>query len=528
MRRVLLVDDEPFILQGLKAVVDWDAEGFTIVRSCANGLEAYEYLKENQVDVILADIKMPEMTGIELLKKIREEEVSDAFFIILTGFKDFSYIQTALRYDCMEYMLKPVEKTELLGVLRKIAKVSDAREEEEGTRRSMEQAYIARNLMALLFGKFDDANLSFVKNHLQLSDEIRYVDIEMSDYADSMEEYEEGEMKSRQRKVFSAVRDYLRDEKDHCIFDVSHDEKSYDIGLIYCDYFSAKRNMDLNGFLTKLREHVMNETGYDTTVFVGKAVTRIDSVSRSYTTSCMLKSLEAFRSRRNIYYYDDEASYDTNSVVILKDMIDELLKAISADDTAKIRTSVDSFYMQLNKNESQETRRLNINYFLFTLIHMATELDADLNQEEILRFVAEHSSEEGILRGSSVHMASFCCDYAQYLQQLRKNVSGGVLLEVEKEVREHYAENLTLRDLGRKYFVNSSYLGQMFQKKYGQSFKDYLTSYRIERAKEMLTSTDLRITEIAENVGYKDSDYFLKKFIEANGVTPSKYRKMNS
>ena len=102
-----------------------------------------------------------------------------------------------------------------------------------------------------------------------------------------------------------------------------------------------------------------------------------------------------------------------------------------------------------------------------------------------------------------------------------------MLLEIEKEIRTHFAENLTLRDLGKKYFVNSSYLGQLFQKKYGQSFKDYLTAYRIARSEELLKGTDMRIAEIAEKVGYKDSDYFLKKFIEANGCTPSKYRKMN-
>ena len=528
MRKVLLVDDEPFILQGLKAVVDWNAEGFEVVKTCANGLEAFGYLKENAVDVILADIKMPEMTGIELLKRIREEKISDAFFIILTGFKDFTYIQTALRYDCMEYMLKPVEKTELISVLRKIARKSDERDEEEESRQSMQQAYLARNLMALLFAKFDDANVTYVRDHLHLSDEIRYVDIEMSDFAETAEELEEGEMRARQRKVYTAVRDYLADERDHCIFDVSHDEKSYDIGLIYCDYFASKRGIGFGDFLEGLKAHIINETGYNTNIFVGKSVARIDQVSRSYTSACMLKSLEAFRSRKSIYCYDDEASYDTSNVVIHKDITDSLVKAIAQDDPAAIRTTVDAFYTELNKNEAAETRRLNINYLLFTLIHMATELDADLNQEEILRFIAEHSSEEGILRGSSVHMASFCCDYARYLTQLRKNVSGGVLLEIEKEVREHYSENLTLRDLGKKYFVNSSYLGQMFQKKYGQSFKDYLTSYRIEQAKEMLRSSDMRIAEIAENVGYKDSDYFLKKFIESNGCTPSKYRKMNT
>ncbi len=527
MRKVLLVDDEPFILQGLKAVVDWNGEGFEVVKTCANGLEAYEYLKTSAVDVIFADIKMPEMTGIELLKRIREEKVSDAFFIVLTGFKDFTYIQTALRYDCMEYMLKPVEKTELLGVLRKIAKVSDERDEEEESRQSMEQAYLARNLIALLFGKFDNANVTYVRDHLHLSDEIRYIDIEMSDFTDYAEELEEGEMRGRQRQVFSAVRDYLKDERDHCIFDVSHDEKSYDVGLIYCDYFASKRGVGFDDFLKGLHEHVKFDGGYDTNIFVGKAVSRIDALSKSYTSACMLKSLEAFRSRRNIYYYDDEAAYDTNSVVILKDMIDRLIDAISSDDAAAIRTGVDAFYAELGVGSGPETVRLNVNYLLFQLIHMASQLDADLDQEEILRFIAEHSSEEGILRGSAVHMASFCCDYARYIAQLRKNVSGGVLLEIEKEIRENYAGNLTLRDLGKKYFVNSSYLGQMFQKKYGVSFKDYLTSYRIARAEELLTETDLRIARIAEKVGYKDSDYFLKKFIEANGCTPSKFRKMN-
>ena len=527
MRKVLLVDDEPFILQGLKAVVDWNAEGFEVVRSCANGQEALDYLKENRVDVILADIKMPVMSGLELLKRIREEKISDAFYIVLTGFKDFTYIQTALRYDCMEYMLKPVEKTELISVLRKIAQKSGERDEEEESRQFMEQAYLARNLMALLFAKFDDTNVSYVRDHLHLSDDIRYVDIEMADYTDSMEEMEEGEMRGRQRKVFAAARDYLGEEKNHCIFDVSHDEKSYDIGLIYCDYFASNRGMELNGFLEGLKTCIENDTGYNTNIFVGKSVLKIDRISKSYTSACMLKSLEAFRSRKSIYYYDDEASYDTNQVVIHKDLTDALVAAISADDEPLIRSTVDAFYTQLNKNDAPETRRLNINYLLFQLIHMASELDSELNQEEILRFIAEHSSEEGILRGSNVHMASFCCDYARYLSQLRKNVSGGVLLEIEKEIRDNYSDNLTLRDLGKKYFVNSSYLGQMFQKKYGQSFKDYLTAYRIERAREMLRTTDMRIAQIAESVGYKDNDYFLKKFIEANGCTPSKYRKMN-
>ena len=128
-------------------------------------------------------------------------------------------------------------------------------------------------------------------------------------------------------------------------------------------------------------------------------------------------------------------------------------------------------------------------------------------------------------RGSRNHLYKFCSAYAEYLSQLRKKSSKGILSDIAKEVQEHYAENLTLKDLGQKYFINSSYLGQIFRNKYGQSFKDYLTDYRIKEAAKMLARTDLKIIRIAEDVGYKDSDYFVQKFIERMGCTPSKYRR---
>lgn len=524
MLRVLLVDDEPFILQGLKAIINWEEEGYEIVGMCANGQEAYEYLKKNEVDIIIADIKMPFMTGIELLEKIRTEDISEAFFVILTGFKDFSYVKTAMRYSCLDYLLKPVDKTELTGILRKVAKVSDDRIREEQTREDMREAYLARNLISVLTGKFDDKNIDYVQNHLKLSDDIRYVDVEMTDIKEE-EELEEGELKSKQRRMFKAAQDYLNEEKNHCIFDVSRDERSYDLGLIYCDFFAAKREITMNDFLKGLQDYIRNEAGISTNIFVGKSVGKINALSKSYSSACMLKSLEAFRSRKNIYYYENEISADNNKVVILKEKIDNLVNIIEQGDEEGVTDAVNNLYNELNSNASKDTERLNVNYLLFQLIHVATKLDSDIDQEDVLRFIAENSSAEGILRGSNEHMIKFAREYSNYLSQLRKNVSGGILLEIEKEIRERYAENLTLRDLGRKYFINSSYLGQIFQKKYNQSFKDYLTGYRITIAESMLLNTDKRIAEIAEEVGYKDSDYFLKRFIETNGCTPSKYRK---
>ncbi len=108
MLRVILVDDEPFILQGLKVLIDWEAEGYEIAAALDNGEAVIEFLKENQVDLIITDIKMPGMTGIDLIRRIRQENLSEAYFVILSGYNDFTYAQQAIRYNCVDYILKPV------------------------------------------------------------------------------------------------------------------------------------------------------------------------------------------------------------------------------------------------------------------------------------------------------------------------------------------------------------------------------------------------------------------------------------
>lgn len=96
MLRVLLVDDEPFILQGIKMLIDWEQEGFEIAGMAANGKEAIAFLEQEEVDLIIADIRMPEMTGLELLETIKREKLSNAYFVILSGYADFEYARRAM------------------------------------------------------------------------------------------------------------------------------------------------------------------------------------------------------------------------------------------------------------------------------------------------------------------------------------------------------------------------------------------------------------------------------------------------
>ncbi|MCR5847805.1 MAG: response regulator [Lachnospiraceae bacterium] len=528
MLRVMLVDDEPFILQGLKILVDWNKEGYEIVAAVSNGKEAVDYLKDNEVDLIISDIQMPVMNGLELLENIQKTGISKARFAILTGYDDFSYAQRAIKNNSMDYILKPVQKKDILALLRNVSNLERENREKEDDRHKMEDAYLARNVIALIKGKFDDNNLEYVNNHMQLSGKIRYVDIEIAGELRESDE-DDYDMRVLQHQLFTICREIQKENDNHFIFDVSYDETSYDIGFIYCDNMATRVDMTeidyLEGMIKKIEGIILKPVR----MICGKRVNDISQIAKSYSSCRMLNSIKGFHSEKRVYIYEEEVQVEQKTAYLCKKSLDECIAAIEKNEKEQIEISVEKLYEEMhNLGENYNLVNLNINYLLFQLIHLATEQDDNVNQEEVIQYISENSFEESLSRGSSQHLKNFALQYADYLMSLRKNVSRGILSSIEKDIAEHYADNISLRNLGEKYYMNSSYLGQVFRKKYNVSFKDYLTNIRINEAAKQLIMSDKKINQIAEEVGYLDCDYFIRKFIEIKGCTPSKYRKNNN
>lgn len=525
MLKVLLVDDEPFITQGLLVLIDWAKEGYEIVKTASDGAEAFEYIEHNEVDLVVSDIKMPVMNGLELLKKIRESGYTDLEVIILSGYKDFEYAKEGMKYGCAGYVLKPVEKIELTALIKKIAEKKQELLISAEQKKSMEMAFLARNLIAILDGKYDDVNVSYVKECMELSDEVCFANIEFGDPANDGDE-EETVVRQTHRKLYQACQELLGEDANHVIFDISRDQNSYDIGIILCDYMYKNKKATEEEYLIWLKDELVSRLHLPVRIFVGKKVNSITNISKSYSAVRILKSIEGFRPKKDIYFYEDEAHVNQTGAVLCKQCIDNLIGAIELNEHDDIKQKVSELFKEMRRlGIASETIKLNMDYFLFQLIHLAASQDDEVNQEEVLQYISESSFQDGALRGSSEHLTAFAMEYGDYLSQLRKNMSGNVLNDIEKEVQTNYMNNISLRELSNKYYLNSSYLGQLFKKKYGMSFKDYLTNYRINEAAIMLIQSDEKITQIAENVGYKDSDYFIRKFIEIKGCTPSKYRK---
>lgn len=526
LMKVMLVDDEPFILQGLSVIIDWEKEGFEIVKMASDGQEALDWLRDSEADLIITDFRMPKINGVELMETIRNERLSNAYIFILSGYNDFKYMQAAIHYSAMEYILKPVQKEQLIESVRRVAAKTENRIQEEIDSRRMHRGYLMQNMMALLRGKGKEQNISYVKEHFRCGEGTRYLHICLNDLA-VLEEMSDEEVSELKESVYERVSHYLREDTDHLFKDFFVCEEEYEIGFVYFDYMAQERSFTEEEFMRAL--HKTAQSGSErlpVILLVGKRVKDITKISHSYGSACVLRSFIGFQENKGIYYYEKEVQISPSKTVLCKQSLDDLVKAIEENDTISIHKSVDALFTEMDRlDRTREIVTMNLNWLIFRLTSLAAEQEESVNQDEVLSFISGSVSKEEILRGSRAHMRRFACEYAEYLVQLRKNVSKGVLKEIENEIKERYAENLTLRELGQKYYINSSYLGQIFRKRYGQSFKTYLNYYRIKEAASQLIRTDKKIRQIAEDVGYRDLDYFISRFIEQEGCTPSRYRK---
>jgi len=530
MLNVLIVDDEPFIRQGLRVLVDWEAEGFSIIGEASDGIEALEMLEYHQVDLIIADIQMPGMGGLQLLKELRERGMNDVHFVILSGYREFSYAQTAMKYNCLDYIIKPINKDDLRAILRSIAKQHEQRCIAEANEEVRDSAMLESNVLPLLVGKYDQINLDYVSSTLSLSNKIRYISIELDMSDARLQERSDENRRSMQRVLYASAKNTLGDRGGHVLFDVDKTENCYDVGLIFCDVMATEQGMGEQEFFDWLVERAEASVECNIVMQVGCEVDRLDRISDSYRSANIAKFMQDFQGDGALYVADeqnrmqDELSGEAYSN--LKARLDELVAAVEHGGQQEIEVAVDALYRHMG--ESYMDYRfvsMNINHLLFRLINMAVEKDSHLDQQEAINYIIENAFDKGVMRGSAAHFARFCCEFAEYLRQIESQSAGNILGMVEREIAEKYMTNISLKQLGERFFINSAYLGQLFKKQYGMSFKDYLNTVRINNSVDLLAHTDMKVYEISSAVGYQSVDYFVNKFVAQKGHTPAKFRK---
>lgn len=526
MIKVMIVDDEPYIRQGLGILIDWEKYGFQICGEASNGKEAAELLSHEIFDLVITDIKMPQMDGLELISYTWDNISKETRFIILSGFYEFEYAKKAIKYNVLDYILKPVQKEELVRVLEECRVYYLKRKEDKKEKEYSDKIIYDRHLSNLISGCCTEGkDYEYVKKYLFNPGYFRYIGIELDSFdEDFVMLSEDNKIKSKQL-LYDSMKEYLGMQGHYSIMDYRGNED--DIGFLFMKRSAEEYSLTEKDYINNLYQALKIKTAYNFYIYIGQRVENLEQISESYKTATIAKAFQGFTGDRDIAYYEEvENKLGTNRYRFDKELLDALIRAIEENDLETVNVSIDHLYKFFQEIVAEpEIIKINVDYLLFHLINLAKELNPDLDQEEILKKINQGGFDQKAIRGSSKHFKNFANEFSNYLGQLRQHALGGILTEIEKEITENYRDNLSLKSLSEKYYINSAYLGQIFKKQYGVSFKDYLNSYRIDRATEMLIRTDEKIYLVSTAVGFNNTDYFISKFVQIKGTTPLQYRK---
>lgn len=533
--KVFLVEDEYIVREGIKNNIDWEKNGYDFCGEASDGELAFPMISEKRPDIVITDIRMPFMDGIELSRMIKEE-YPDIKIIILSGHEEFEYAKAAIQIGVEEYLLKPINGDELLQVVNRVAQKI---KEENESRETLQEGegdenfeYAKRQLLSSLID--DNASLSDAmeqgkKIHLNLMAQCYNIMM-----LKLQRKNKEQGFSQRILELYKTMEDTLKEQDGQSImFDRAPEGKV--ILFMGSGEEEIRRNMDV--FAGQFRE-ILPEYE-DVTYFgsVGVPVMRLRELGESYEAAShgfsyrfltepnqIVDNHTVFDQARN----EKKFSCSIGSVDIQnldKQKIESFLKGGEMDE-------IHFFVEEYMKNtgdagkNSMIFRQYIVMDMFFAASHFLTQITDGREQlgepfespEQMQKIVSD-------LEATVVYIKELLTKVMQVRDARTTEHNSDVVENAKKYISENYHdEELTLNTVAHEVNVSPNHLSAMFSQKTGQTFVKYLTDVRMHRAKELLKCTSKRSNEICEEVGYRDPHYFSHLFKKNVGCSPIQYR----
>lgn len=533
--KVFLVEDEYIVREGIKNNIDWEKNGYDFCGEASDGELAFPMISEKRPDIVITDIRMPFMDGIELSRMIKEE-YPEIKIIILSGHEEFEYAKAAIQIGVEEYLLKPINGDELLQVVNRVAqKIKEENESRETLQEGEEDEnfeYAKRQLLSSLID--DNASLSDAmeqgkKIHLNLMAQCYNIMM-----LKLQRKNKEQGFSQRILELYKTMEDTLKEQDGQSImFDRAPEGKV--ILFMGSGEEEIRRNMDV--FARQFRE-ILPEYE-DVTYFgsVGVPVMRLRELGESYEAAShgfsyrfltepnqIVDNHTVFDQARN----EKKFSCSIGSVDIQnldKQKIESFLKGGEMDE-------IHFFVEEYMKNtgdagkNSMIFRQYIVMDMFFAASHFLTQITDGREQlgepfespEQMQKIVSD-------LEATVVYIKELFTKVMQVRDAQTTEHNSDVVENAKKYISENYHdEELTLNTVAHEVNVSPNHLSAMFSQKTGQTFVKYLTDVRMHRAKELLKCTSKRSNEICEEVGYRDPHYFSHLFKKNVGCSPIQYR----
>ncbi len=501
MKKVMIVEDEELILQGIRNILDWEALGLDVVHMAHDGTEALQMWEKEPVHIVVTDISMPEMDGLTLLRKIREKE-EQVCFIILTGYDEFDYAREAIRLGVENYILKPINEEELERQLRETVQKL-----EELDKKKLQYIDEKTQWLHFLNGKAEKEEYRKFEKMLGLGDNGEsYHAAVMKWSTDELKEQKLAEVLVELKKESGLKIVHL--PPDNLLMILGDGERD-ESGVL--EYFSELQNR--------------MESSYDMMTFigVGSSFHNIEQLPEAYRAARKLQKYLIIEGYGSCISQKQIGSRKTEDILMDESQFRKyILKKEKEPAVAYIE---DLFINNIRKDASAGS-------LYQTAVKMAMLLQ-DIKKEYKLesdRFYDLPELMETIFGADDILgiKAAFISEITEIIECMHEEDSQytPVVRQIMAEVQQNYKEDMNLKTLAYKYHMNASYLGQIFQKEVGCSFAQYLSDKKNGIAKDLILNTNMKINDIARQVGYPDTSYFYRKFKQCYGVSPASLREM--
>ncbi|OFS26001.1 MULTISPECIES: response regulator transcription factor [Clostridium] len=408
--KIIVVDDDNIIRMGLTKMIEKIDESYEVISSFQNGALTLEYLKNHskEVDLVITDIKMPVMTGIELIENSIKELDKSPLFLVLSGYDEFNYVRDTMKMGAFNYLLKPIKRDELKKILKEVdERINEIKSNDKIIDKSIE--ILKKDFFKNILFSSKELNKK-VENplleNLQLNENYQYKMIVLNKKVDS-----------------SILYDFIKGIMD-VHKDIEYSSFGYNDSVYIIFYINTKTNNNYNDIF----EFIVNKS------------------------DCFIEL------NISVYILDD-----TDKIWRLREQ-SKLIKK-----------------MKENADESLNVKK----YYLTQDERLKEILNSDLNDVN-----------------NNITVIKLAKDY----------------------IINNYNKNISLKDVADEVYLSQNYLSELFKKEIGEGFYDFLSKYRIKKAKEVLLTTNLKVYEIAQMVGYNDSITFGRAFKKITGTTPNNFR----
>lgn len=537
MVRVFLVEDEMLIREGIKNSIRWDKEGYEFVGEASDGELALPMILKEKPDILITDIRMPFMTGLELSRLVKQE-LPGIKILIISGYDDFEYAKEAIGVGVTEYLLKPISSAKLLETLQSVSE-EIFRERKERDLRDIYQQEMQENIeirKMKFFSKLLSGDFSLAKAleegkefGMNLSAQMYQVILFKVRAQQSGKEKDSG-------KVYAAVEDMARTHAQVYSFQRSVDGWAF---LITADEEEELRQRE-KVFLDDLEQLVKGYRDIEYFGGIGKPVCRLGELTISFReadkafASRFTREMNQIVSGENLQVIRDNEAFGVGSFGELEQTHQVVEKFLNNGVKEEVGSFVDACLGEIPEDhfKSLMMRQYVMMNIYVTVMSFCEKITTDAGKvleeevlqkrgEELKKAVSDTSSKEDI-REYVVHLV-------EQAIEVRNTASGKRYSDIIQMAREqiqatYMEEEISLNSIATWVGMSPSYFSSIFSKEMGKTFVEYLTEIRIEKAKELLVRTSMKTSEIGYEVGYKDPHYFSYIFKKVQGCSPKDYR----